>query len=580
MKKKSVAAALTVILMFGASVWAADFGDLLLRLDSRDFSAEKDTMTGMGSVYVGETTNPHAETIMFKARDEFRAKVAESRTSDEMRAALCAFILDGVKSDVSIETKVWLLQELAALGSGADVAPLTALLTNEEQRIIDAAAFALAKIPDASAAEALEKNRAIPAVAAALLVRDAPILPRDSSESAMPLALGKATDEQVSEWLAGYDALDDEMKARTLAGLTARDDKKYRDYAISALDSENVTLKKAGFLALEKMATAADAERFLSYLAVDRDLAIRLAGFVVADGFDDALKSRLAEAADSARFLDIATILVYRAVNIKPEIFAKTMSPECADRLALLQLAGKIATASDVPNLVASTLRFERGKERDTAENLVAGVCLGDASPVISLFGQFPADALYPMICRTGGTAAAEELSKALKSTNAAEKTAALRALPTWADAQFAEAMMTMLTDEELNDAQSVPILRAYIRVMSLPDDKIGIKISRDEKLANLKKAFALAKRPDEKRLILSRLAANRTEKSLAFAVECASESELAEAAYVAIADHAHDTILRKQYPEEMTKAMDLVIERCQNKDVVERVKVYKGRMQ
>ena len=67
-----------VAVFFATDIWAADFGDLLARLDSRDFSAERDVVTGKGGVYVGELVNPHSETPMFKARDEFRAKMEEA----------------------------------------------------------------------------------------------------------------------------------------------------------------------------------------------------------------------------------------------------------------------------------------------------------------------------------------------------------------------------------------------------------------------------------------------------------------------------------------------------------------------
>ena len=569
------------MLMIGAPfVWGADYGPFLARLDSRDFSAEKDVLTGAGGVYVGETSNPHEETVMFRARDEFYTMMSAARGSEEKTNELCAIVFAGLQSDISVETKVWLLTQIAYFGTGKDVAQIVPFLTSEEPRLVDAAALALAKIPGDEAAEALEKNSTILAVKSAIRSRYEPILPQQALETSMPGALCAAPEAEVEKWLAGYDALDEQMKARTIAALTQRDNKKYRDYAIKAFDSDSELLKRTGFLALEKMGTADDVDRILSWLDSDRDLTIRLGSRVVADGFDEALRARLSEASDAKRFLDLATILVRRAVDVKPEIFAKTTAADCSDRLALMQLAAEIATDADVPNLVATALRFERGKERDAAENIVAQVCRADASAIIALLGKFPADALYPMLCRTGGDAAKAELSRALDSDDAALQAAAMKALPTWADAWFAEKMMSLLTSGALNDAQSIPILRAYIRVMSLPDDKIGISISRDGKLENLKAAFALAKRADERRLILSRLAANRTEKSLAFAVECASDPELADAAFEAIADHAHDTALRKQFAKEMLAAMDLVIEKSGNKELVDRVKIYKGRME
>ena len=117
--------------------------------------------------------------------------------------------------------------------------------------------------------------------------------------------------------------------------------------------------------------------------------------------------------------------------------------------------------------------------------------------------------------------------------------------------------------------------LRAFIRVISLPDDKIGIEISKDAKLEKLQKAFDIATRIEEKKLILSRLEANRTLNSLNFAVKCASNPDLAEDAYEAIAEHAHDGWLRQQHVAEFASAMELVVNNSKNKELVERVKRY-----
>ena len=73
MKKYMITLAIALS-MISANLMAADFGDLLQRMNSRDFTLERDVVTGRGGVYVGELVNPHSETPMFKARDEFRAK--------------------------------------------------------------------------------------------------------------------------------------------------------------------------------------------------------------------------------------------------------------------------------------------------------------------------------------------------------------------------------------------------------------------------------------------------------------------------------------------------------------------------
>ncbi len=586
MKKYSLLLVL-VASMFATNLWAADFGDLLERLNSRDFSAERDVVTGRGSVYVGELVNPHSETPMFKARDEFRAKISEAQKANDEAAIndLCQFIADAMKSDVSDETKVWLLEQLGVIGTDKDVPTVAALLKSPSRRLVDGAAACLGKIPGDAATKALQDNAEIPAAAAALVCRNTPVIPYGTVENVAPLKLSNATEEEVDEWLKKYDELDDWTKEETLAALAVRDNKKYRPYALKALESDNANLKAAGFLALEKLATAEDVGIFVQKLAENRNLTIRLASFVVADGFDEALLAAFDNATDAQQFSDLATILSNRAVDVRPRLFAKTTSDNCPDRLLLLQKARSISTPEDVPSFVASIIKMPRGKDRDAVENLIASLCNKDAQPILNLVGKLPAeynDLLFSLVARTGGDAAKEAITKLIDSPNEAEKAMGLRALNVWSDGQFSAKMEELLASDKLADSQWIALQRAYIRTISLPDDQIGIEITRDEKLEKLQKAYDSAKRPDEKALVLSRLAANRTAKSLEYAISCASEKDdkVVAAAHKAIADHVHDTILRKENPELAAKGVDIILSNSKDKDLIERVKIYKGRME
>lgn len=586
MKKYMITLAIALS-MISANLMAADFGDLLQRMNSRDFTLERDVVTGRGGVYVGELVNPHSETPMFKARDEFRAKMAEAQSAkdDAALSELCDFIIDAMKADVSDETKVWLLEQLGYIGTDKNVPAVAELLKSPSKRIVDGAAVCLGKIPGDAALKALQDNKDVPAAAAALVGRLTPAIPSDSVENIFPLKISKASDAEVDEWLAKFDDLDDWAKEQTLAGLTARDNKKYRDYAIKALNSDSPELQKAGFLALEKMATADDADVFVKRLATDRDLTIRICSFVVADGFDDALLKALDASKDAQQFKDLATILANRAVDVRPRIFSKTMAADCPDRLSLLQKAREISTPEDAPSFVASIVQMPRGKDRDAAENLLASLCNKDATPILAMVGQVPEaynEVLYTLAARTGGDAAKAAVEKLLASSNNAEKALGLRILNVWADGSFVAKMEELLDSGTLNDAQFTALLRSFIRTVSLPDDEIGIEISRDGKLEKLQKAYKMATRSDEKALVLSRLAANRTEKSFEFAIQCADEkdSKVAEAAHKAIADHVHDTILRKQFPELAAKGVEKVLSDSKDQALIDRVKVYKGRME
>lgn len=578
--KKYIIPFVLVVLLCSRSVGAAPFATLLERLDSRDFSAEKDVALKTDSVYRGEIENPHAETVMFKAREELLDAIIQAFGSPEKTAQINAFIIDGLNKPVQSDTKVWLLEQLALTGTAKEVPAVETFLKSKEQALVDAAASTLAKIPGPEATAALEKNASVPAVKSALIGRNTPLPPLEPKETTLPLGLAAASPQVYDEWMAQYADMSESDKIRSLASATARKDKRFREKALAACGtSSSPLLQKAGLLALEKLATKDDLPFLLSKLGTDRNLIVRLCSFIVTDGFDEALRTRLSQATDTNEFVSLCEILANRGSDVRSEIFARTTAPQCPARLELLQQAARLATKADVAALVASTVLIPRGKDHDAAENLIAACCLRDATPLIELIGKYPPAVIYPILARTGGSAAEKELTKSLKSTDPDLLETALRSLSQWSDARFHKQMFEIATSDKYPDGMKRAMLRAFIRVISLPDDKIGIQMSRDAKLAKLKEAFAVAKETSEKSLVLSRLAANRTDKSLAFAVECAADSTLALPAYRAIVEHAHDTALRKEFPEQMLKAINLVIENSKDAKLVERAKVYKGRM-
>ena len=550
-------------------VQAADFAELLKKLDS-DYSQSLTAETNVS--WLGTTGNPNADLDVFKAREEIRNLMNEAANKPEELAKLNAFFVDALGKVTQATTKVWILEQLQAIGTAAEVPAVAAQLNSKDQIVVDAAAAALCQIPGPEAEAALAKD--IPACKYALAQRKDANPPYQPCESAMPQAISNCDQAKVDAWMAKFDQLDELTKAQTIAGLAARKDAKYHDVAVAAMKSDSEILRKAGFLAMEKLATVADVDAILAY--PDAGLVSRICGFIVTDGFDAALKDRMVKADSPEKFLFLASILINRAVDIRAEVFAKVTAAECANRMAMMQQVAKIATPADAKALVTATLLFPVGGERDQAENLIAAVCNGDASAVVALKGQFAQEDLFPIIGRIGGDAAKAEVNAGLASNDADLRQAAIRALSVWPNAQFADKMFEVATADGYTPDQKIAALRSFIRVISLPDDKIGIGISKDGKLDKLKEAFKLATRVDEKRLILSRLAANRTAKSLQFAVECAADPELAEAAYAAIADHAHDNVLRQQNMNVFGPAMDLVINKSTNKDLVERVKKYK----
>ncbi len=574
MKHKYTLLAFVVSALLTACASAADFTGLLDRINA-DATTQK-SMAATES-WLGRTDNPYGDTDAFKARDEFYAAALEAFGSAEKTAEINAFLVDSLKKDVLPETKVWLLNQLANSATEAEISAIAPCLDSKDQPVVDAAAIALSRIPGQKAVDALNAKASLPAVKTALYERNREIPAWKPVESAMPQAISNATAEQVDAWMTGYDKLDELQKAQTIAGLAARQDKKYLPIVLDALKSDSEYLKKSAWLALEKLGGKDQLDALLSNLDADAGKTIRIAAFIEAPGFDDALKAKLNAETDPGRYLSLVTILCNRSCDIRAEVFAKTTQKECASRLALLQQMAKVVSVESVPELVASALQFPAGGEKDAAENIIAQACLSDATPVINLLGKYSPEQIYSIIGRTGGDAALAEINKGLASKNDDVREAAVKALSVWPNAKVADRIWEVATDASYSKGQNIAALRAYIRVISLPDDKIGIGISKDAKLEKLQKAFDTATRVDEKKLVLSRLAANRTVNSLNFAVKCAADPELAEAAYYAIADHAHDNTLRQQNMAEFGPAMELVVKNSKDKGLVERVQRYQS---
>ncbi len=564
--KKYFLLSLLAVFVGCATLYAADYAELLKKLDG-DYQKSLKTDTW----WQGTTRNPNSHLDVFKARDEIRNLKNAAFGSDEKIAEINAFFVDALKKDIRPETKVWILEQLAGIGTAKEVPVIAELLKSDNRLLKDAAVAALVLIPGSEAEVALkdcayslkQKTVAKPAY-----------MP---NETKMPMAIPYVTEAEVEAWMANYDKLDELVKAQTLAALAVRNNKKYNAVAVAAMNSDSEILQKAGFFALEKLATKDDVPALLAWAKKDRGVVIRICSFIVADGFDEALIAILNNAKDADDVLMLTEILARRATDIRAIIFAKTTAEECPNRLALMQQITRITTPADTEKLVASALRFPLGAERDAAENLIASCLAGNATPVVALIGKYNLEDLFSIIGRIGGAVAMAEVNKGLASTDASMRQATIRALQVWPNAKFADQMFAVATDDVYTADQKVSALRSFIRVISLPDNKIGISISRDGKLEKLQAAFKIATRVEEKRLILSRLAANRTVKSLQFAVSCASDKELAESAYAAIADHAHDNVLRQQNMEVFGPAMELVIHNSSNKDLVERVKRYKN---
>src|SRR5439155_21588086 len=113
----------------------------------------------------------------------------------------------------------------------------------------------------------------------------------------------------------------------------------------------------------------------------------------------------------------------------------------------------------------------------------------------------------------------------ATKDAEATVRDAAVRALADWPNDGPMSALET-LSKEAADETHRVLTMRGYIRMIDLPTDR-----TEKDKIPLYEKAMSLAARPDEKKLVLSKLSESRSGAALKLAKQFAGDEALRDAA-------------------------------------------------
>ncbi len=487
------------------------------------------------------------------------AKSKELR--DESNKVMCDALATDSKENSSIIARQWLLHILQWTGDDACVDSIAAVLKNEDPRLVDGAARALAQIGSEAAINAL---KAADADKFASYISATNVDLTIGVETELPLALSIIDEKDFDAYMAKFDNLSTDEQARALGAVRVRKATAYRDLAVKYSTAESNEVKRAALLALEKIASAKEFDAlYKAMTSYDRGFAVRIMQNVVGDDFDAAIVNALKKEKNGENMASLAEVVGGRYIQSEVgTILELAAKDDCPDRLALLSAAEKIATKAQVDAFVDVALAITDRGARDRAEQILSRLCEGDASPVVAKLNNQNAVPVFMLLGRIGGDAALETITKALDSKDPAAQTVAVRALCNWPNAVVWEKLLAAAQNKGYPDAIRIQALRAFIRVVSLPDDQDGIDMSGKDKLANLKKAFELATRDDERNLVLERVGAVREPESVEFALQFVDKPELANKAINAVLDLAHQDYLRKQNKDLFIKALDVVLEK------------------
>ncbi|MBN2506751.1 MAG: HEAT repeat domain-containing protein [Verrucomicrobia bacterium] len=223
--------------------------------------------------------------------------------------------------------------------------------------------------------------------------------------------------------------------------------------------------------------------------------------------------------------------LLNAAANADPQI-----------RTAALRRVGSLGSSADLPKLLDVFASLSRPDDLDAAEQALNGLCGKHQNAeacaqqlTASLRNAQPAQTptLLRVLSVVGGPVALKTVRAAVADTNADIRTAAIRALGAWKTADAAPDLLELARSAP-NATDQTLCLRSYLGLASNADIPVG------QRLHMCQQAAELARRTDEKKMLLSALGSLPAPKTCSLILPHLDDpavKEEAAAAIVAVAD-------------------------------------------
>ena len=497
-----------------------------------------------------------------------RARLALLQNSSEKATAPLRSALGKANG---ADWKIALINALGARKSRAAVRDLIPLTASTDDGVRVAACDALARIGDGTAATAIAKattirgsDRAWHAICRAYLLLADTLAAQDRKADALPMyrkfltspghlrcaaivGLGRAGGpEELPTLLNALDDADVEIRGAARGALDLMPVEAIRQALTQTAATASPAMKAQLLKILVRRADPAAAPAFLAALrdpaeevrlvaydgigrlagpeAVGQLIAalgrakgrereaVRTAiGQMKADGVNAALATALDKADGDIKPELIALLADRGATSAAPKLLVLAKGQDGAVRDAALKALGALADAEALPTLVDLLVKAKDRGERAAAERAVVGICsrvedeTQRAKPIVAALGPTKDAALrvslVRLLGRIGGSAALEALRAASKDADEKVQDAAVRSLADWQSAKAAADLLRIATTGKTL-VHHVLALRGYVRLVGLPSDR-----SAAETLKLYDDALQVARRPDEKRLILAGIA-------------------------------------------------------------------------
>jgi HEAT repeat protein len=255
-------------------------------------------------------------------------------------------------------------------------------------------------------------------------------------------------------------------------------------------------------------------------------------------------------------------------------LFDFTGDTERNVRQASIRALGRLASPDYLADLINVLIKTENRRERQEAERTVFAVTqklpenkdrsASIAAALADTRDPGSAASLINIIGMIGNAGDLPLLREYLQSGEEAVQLSVIRAMSGWPDAGPMDDLKE-LASSTTDPRKHTLSLRGYVEVV-LADDKM----SSEEKLGEIRQAFQMSANTAESRMVISGLSRIGSPPALEMAIGLLDDPELKSEAEAAVARIAEQT--GWGYPEETTRQLNAILEKIDNKEVVQRI--------
>lgn len=288
-------------------------------------------------------------------------------------------------------------------------------------------------------------------------------------------------------------------------GLMARKDPVARPAVVAAAQGADSAVKTAAVKALSVLGTPEDAPMLAALLDNTDPALADAANYALtmtrAEGANAAIAATVPESSAAIRARLLELLANRRAEQALGLSMTSLVDADAGVRVAALKALPPLAGEDQVPALIDALKKAASGTERTAADRVLVAVAgrSGEKLLPVVLEAMKTADAestvaLLHVVARIGGGQALETVLAALDNKEAAVSDEAVRVLSDWPTLDAVPHVLELARSETLS--RHVLGLRGYVRLA-------GVEGSGETKIKMLQEAMQLAKRPEEKKVVL-----------------------------------------------------------------------------